>query len=223
VVGGLVEFGGDPAASEGYALHVDWVNSLLKSEEIRLNRFIESPFAHPSVMFRRDVADRHDGYRDGPFPEDYELWLRWLGAGVEMAKIPKRILIWNDSPGRLSRTDPRYDTEAFFEIKAGYLAREVRQTIKGRKLWIWGAGRPTRKRAESLAKQGLKIHGYIDIDPDKCGKVLQDRPVVGPEQTPDIQSALVLAYVTKRGARELIRAQLEQRGYVEGRDFWMAG
>ena len=43
VVGCLVEFGGDRAAGAGYALHVDWVNSLITSEEIALSRFVESP------------------------------------------------------------------------------------------------------------------------------------------------------------------------------------
>jgi hypothetical protein len=174
-------------------------------------------------MFRHDLVDRHDGYRDGPFPEDYELWLRWLGAGVEMGKVPQRILIWNDSPARLSRTDPRYDAEAFFEVKAGYLARAVKPLLKGRQLWVWGAGRPTRKRAESLTQHGLEIHGYVDIDPEKCGKVLRGRQVADPGQMPGPREAMVLGYVTKRGARELIREALKDRGFTEGKDFWMAG
>ena len=29
---------------------VDWTNKLLSHEEISLNRFVESPFAHPSVL-----------------------------------------------------------------------------------------------------------------------------------------------------------------------------
>ncbi len=81
----LVGFGGDREANAGYALHVDWLNSLVSPEQIALNRFVESPLAHPSVMFRRELLERHGGYRDGDFPEDYELWLRWLDAGVRMA------------------------------------------------------------------------------------------------------------------------------------------
>jgi len=222
VAGGLVDFGGDPAASEGYALHVEWVNSLVKPEEIRLNRFVESPLAHPSVMFRRNLVDRHDGYRAGPFPEDYELWLRWMAAGVEMGKVPRRVLIWNDPPRRLSRTDPRYDTEAFYEIKAGYLAREIHAGRRGRQVLVWGAGRPTRKRAECLARHGVEINGYLDIDPEKWGRRPQGRPVAGPAEIPPPHQAVVLGYVAKRGARELIRQHLEARGYREGQDFWMA-
>ncbi len=68
LVGCLVEFGGDRAANRGHALHVDWLNSLVTSEQIALNRFIESPFAHPGVMFRRELAGRHGGYRTAISP-----------------------------------------------------------------------------------------------------------------------------------------------------------
>ncbi len=76
----LVEHLGDHKEKAGYAHYVDWINSLTSHEEIYLNRFVESPLAHPSVMIRRELIDTHGSYRDGSFPEDYELWLRWLQA-----------------------------------------------------------------------------------------------------------------------------------------------
>ena len=223
VVGCRVRFGGDGSVSGGYALHVDWVNSLTTPDQIRLNRFVESPFAHPSVMLRRDWVERLGGYRQGPFPEDYELWLRGLDAGVEMAKLEAELLVWNDPPSRASRIDPRYDPGAFFAVKAPYLARAIQQTRRDRPVWIWGAGRLTRRRVDLLAAQGVAIAGYIDVDPRKAGRVVQGRPVIGPELIPAPRDALVVSYVTKWGARELIRGQLKSRGYAEGEDFWVAG
>lgn len=222
LVGGLVEYGGDPIANRGYALHVEWMNSLVKPDDLYLNRFIESPFAHPSVMFRRNLIDRYDGYRSGPFPEDYELWLRWMDAGVGVAKIKHRVLIWNDPPRRLSRQDPRYSPEAFFAMKAVYLARAIKRLLQGRSLWIWGAGRVTRKRAAYLESQGFTPAGYVDIDPAKCLPGRQKRPAVLPQQLPPPDQALVVSYVGKRGARTLIRDFLNAHGFVEGRDFLMA-
>ena len=221
VAGCLVAFGGDRAARAGFALHVDWLNSVVTPEAIVLNRFIESPFAHPSLMFRRELIDRHGGYRDGAFPEDYELVLRWMEAGVRMAKVPRVLLTWFDSPGRLSRTDPRYAPEAFFRLKAGWLARAVARQRADRALIVWGAGRPTRKRAAHLEEHGLTIAGYVDIDARKTGRVLAGRPVIAPDALPAPEHAFVLGYVAKRGARELIRARLAARGYVEGGDFLM--
>ncbi len=245
VVGCLVAFGGDRDRHAGYALHVDWSNALVTPEAIALNRFVESPLAHPSVMFRADLVQRLGGYRDGAFPEDYELWLRWLDAGVAMAKVPRVLLTWHDAPQRLSRTDPRYAPEAFFRVKAEFVAREVArwQSAKSRDaadhsaaaaasnasssgarpVYVWGAGRHTRKRAGYLAQHGLTIAGYVDVDVKKTGRGIGGTglPVLSPEDLPPAGKIIVLGYVTTRGAREFIRTALGARGYVEGRDFLM--
>lgn len=219
----LVEFGGDRAASAGYALHVDWINSLVSADDIALNRFVESPFAHPSVMFRRELIARLGGYRAGGFPEDYELWLRWLDAGVRMEKLPRTLLTWNDPPTRLSRRDARYAPEAFFRMKAEWVARAVERVRSGRDVFVWGAGRPTRKRAGHLERHGVRIAGYIDVDARKATRAIggTGAPVIAPADLPSPRERIVLGYVSSRGARDLIRGELESRGYVNGRDFLM--
>lgn len=245
VVSSLVAFGGDRTKGEGYALHVDWLNTLVTPEEIALNRFVESPLANPSVMFRRELVARHGGCRDGDFPEDYELWLRWLDAGVRMAKVPRVLLTWHDAPTRLTRTDARYGPEAFFRMKAEWIARWLTREFGGgnsearkpgsihgflaselnlvRPVWVWGAGRHTRKRAAHLEAWGVRIAGYIDVDAKKTGRGIGGTglPVIGEEALPAAGESFVLSYVTSRGAREYNRAKLVARGYVEGRDFLM--
>jgi glycosyltransferase involved in cell wall biosynthesis len=224
VVSSLVRFGGDRVAQAGYARYVDWINTLVTPEEIARNRFVESPLAHPSVMFRRTLVSLHGGYRSGPFPEDYELWLRWLDAGVRMTKICEELLIWHDPPSRLSRSDPRYGPDRFFAVKAQYLAVEIARALARRgssRVFVWGAGRPTRKRAELLTAHGLRIDGYVDIDPRKIGRRIGDRVVLAPADLPAPDEAFVLGYVASLGARELIRAALAARGYREGENFLM--
>ncbi len=220
LVGCRVAFGGDREQQAGYAAHVDWINGLLKPAEIALNRFVESPFAHPSVMFRRELVERFGGYRDGPFPEDYELWLRWLDAGVMMAKVPETLVVWNDPPQRLSRTDRRYSFAAFYQTKAEYLARWLaRHNPCHPDIVLWGAGRESRRRAEFLAEHGIRITHYVDIDPRKIGQRVQGRPVLAPAQLPPPGEAFVVPYVGNRGAREEIRRRLLDHGYGEGQHF----
>lgn len=219
VVSCLVGYVGDAA---GYAAHVDWLNAQTSPADMALRRFVEAPVAHPSVMFRRDLIERHGGYRDGDFPEDYELWLRWLDAGVRFGKVPVRLLEWHDSPGRTSRCDPRYAVERFAEIKCRYLARWLREHVAPeRRLWLWGAGRITRRRFDPLEHEGLRFTGFIDIDPRKSGRHRDGRPVVLADQLPDRRESFVLAGVASRGAREAIAAHLTARGWVEGTDFLM--
>lgn len=223
LVGTCVSYGGDRAVHAGYAAYVDWTNGLLTHAQIALNRFVESPFAHPSVMFRRDLIDRHGTYRAGAFPEDYELWLRWLDAGVHMAKLPECLLVWNDPPGRLSRTDARYSFRAFHACKAIYLTRWLaRHNPHHPHIIVWGAGRETRKRAEHVAGEGAIIDAYVDIDPRKIGKVIAGRPVLAPERLPAPNSCFVVSYVSSRGAREDIRKRLRNLGFTEGVNALMA-
>lgn len=211
-----VRFGGDRNRNRGYAAYVDWSNSLLSPDEHHLNRFVESPLAHPAAMWRREVMERNGGYRDGPFPEDYELWLRWMDAGVRFAKCPETLLVWNDPMGRLSRTHDDYAVEAFYGIKCRYLARAVPE---GRPVWLWGSGRTTRKRFRYFEELTRPFAGFLDIDPRKIGQVIDGRPVVPPESLPP--EAFVLTGVATRGAREKMASCLAASGRRPGLDCYL--
>ena len=223
VVSCRVRHGGDPTAQAGYAAHVAWINSLLTPEDIALRRFVESPVAHPSVMFRQVLLQKYGGYQSGDFPEDYELWLRWMDAGVQFGKVDAELLLWNDAPARLSRTDQRYRPEAFYRIKCIYLARWLKRQVEpSREIWLWGAGRITRQRFRTLETEGISLSGFIDVDAKKLGRLRDGRPVVGPDNLPSGDRAFILAGVSARGARELVAAELTRLGRTEGRDFLLA-
>lgn len=219
----LVEHLGDEEASGGYARYVNWINSLVQHREISINRFIESPLAHPSVMFRAELIDKYGGYRDENVPEDYELWLRWLEKGVIMEKVPAVLLQWRDEPNRLSRNHPRYSFEAFYRVKARYLSNWLkRHNPHHPEIIVWGAGRTTRKRAEMLVSHGITITHYIDIDPNKIGHTVHGRPVLGPRQIPDPGDHFIVPYVARHGANKMIREELEKQGYKRETHFIFA-
>ena len=221
VVGCLVDFGGDPVAAAGYARHVAWTNTLLDHDTIVLNRLVDSPLPHPSVMFRRDLAEHLGGYRDGPFPEDHELWLRWIDAGVRFGKVPEVLLRWNDPADRLSRTDPRYSVEATSRLRCRHLAIDLERRDERRPLWLWGSGRVTRRRFDTLVEHGISIAGFIDIDPDRIGQHSLGVPVVGPDRLPHPADSFIVSGVGIRGARKEIRDLLVASGRREGEDFLM--
>jgi glycosyltransferase involved in cell wall biosynthesis len=220
VVSGRVRFGGSRKTAKGYAAYVDWINTLRDPADFSTQRFVESPLAHPAVMFRADCARRHGGYRDGMFPEDYELWLRWMEAGVQFASIPDEVLIWNDPPERLSRSHPRYSIEAFYAMKTEYLARWCALHVRDwPEVIVWGAGRTTRKRAQHLEACGARVRMWVDIDEKKIGHTVGGAPVVGPADLPPPGEGFVIPFVGSRSARKEIRAWLESHGYVLERDF----
>ncbi|MCB1122638.1 MAG: glycosyltransferase [Verrucomicrobiae bacterium] len=225
LVSGKVIYEGELERNRGYARYVDWLNHLSSWEQIRANRFVESPFAHPSVMFRHNLCPRGEEgpYRFGRFPEDYELWLRWIDEGVRMEKLPLPLLKWFDGPDRLSRVDKRYDPEAFYLIKSVYLSRWlISNHHDQREIWIWGAGRITRKRAGMLANQGIQFAGFLDIDPGKAGKEFEGLPVLSHHDWMPKPKGFVISYVGNLGARGKIKQFLQEKGLREERDFILA-
>jgi glycosyltransferase involved in cell wall biosynthesis len=216
VAGCRVVYGGDSAAQGGYKAYVEWTNQLISPEDHARYRFVESPLAHPSVMFRRELLQRHGGYAVGHFPEDYELWLRWMQGGIRIEKVPDPGLVWYDPPGRLSRSGGRYDQEAFYGLKMKFLAATV---PKDRPVWLWGAGRVTRKRFAEFERLHSSFTGFVDVDPEKIGQVLHGRRVVSPEDIP--HDAFVLSGVGNRGIRTQIEAFLDEKGYKAEADYWL--
>jgi len=208
VAGCLVAHGGDRHKNAGYARHVAWANTLTRHEDIALGLFRDAPLPHPSVMFRGQVILEHGGYAPGDFPEDFELWLRLVSHGVRLAKVPETLLVWNDPPGRLSRTSPRYAPEKFAAVKAPHLA---------------GAGRITRKRADFLTASGINIIAYLDVDPNKIGRVVHGRPVLHRGDVSGPDECFVVSYLSGVGAAEDVGAFLESRGFRHAVNYLLAG
>lgn len=219
----LARFAGDGKRAAGYAHHVAWANRCVTPEEIALNRFIDLPLPHPTLMFRRSLIEKAGAYREGDFPEDYEMILRWISHGTAIGKAGEVLFDWHDPPRRLSRSDPRYAMDAFHRCKAPYLTEAIAASgCAGRELWIWGAGRPARKCARPLEEAWKPAAGFIDIDPRKIGRRLQGRPVVAADDLPAAGRAVIVSYVGTRGARDVIRDALTSAGREEGVDFWIA-
>jgi len=205
----------------GYREYMRWQNSVLSCEDIYNQIYIESPFAHPSVMFRRDSVIAAGAYRHGEFPEDYELWLRLLHMGHRMEKLPHILLDWRESETRLSRVSDNYSRDAFDKVRARYLSQDTR--IHNRPIAFWGAGRKTRQRVKYLLDKGFEPTVWIDIDPKKIGNLIHGVEVVEPAWLESSDNTFVLNYVTNHGARDIARNYLERIGYVIGQDYLEVG
>jgi len=222
LVGSQVSLFPKELIQDGFHEYIRWQNGCLSPRQIADNIYVELPIAHPSVMFRREAVEAVGNYRDGDFPEDYELLLRLHRHGHKMAKLPEVLLHWRDSGERLTRTDGRYRREAFDRIRAYYLSQDPRLQEE-RPLAFWGAGRNTRKRVAHLLEHGFSPEAWIDIDPRKIGNIIDGARVVAPEWLHREHKPFVLSYVANHGARDLIAADLQAMGYREGEDYLMVG
>jgi glycosyltransferase involved in cell wall biosynthesis len=208
------------AQTRGYASYCDWLNSFSEPHEIRRASFIESPLAHPTVLFRRSLVDLHGGYRDGDFPEDYELWLRWLDAGVKMQKAKETLYVWNDAPERLSRTDARYAPDAFLELKSKSLVKWLQRfNPQHPEVVIWGAGTLSKRRARRLQEDGCTIRAFIEVNPKRRGQKINNVPIYLLDQFDQVPKCFIVSVVGNRGAGENIRKFLLEQGRTEEREF----
>lgn len=164
-------------------------------------------------MWRREIANAHGAYRRGDFPEDYELWLRWMEAGVKFQKIHETVLRWYDRAERLTRIDPRYSDDAFFSLKTRYLARWLaNHNPHHPKVYVWGASKISRKRAKYLEIHGIEIAAFIDISK----KRQLDKKIIPYQNIPNPVQAFVLVYLKHPVMRQQTRQYLEDKGYRQG-------
>lgn len=218
VLGTRTRFETSLAASSGMEWFTRWQNAILTPQEHYIKRFVDAPLAHPTVMFRRTLVGEFGGYDTGPFPEDHELWLRWMHAGVRFAKLPKALLTWRDHAQRLSRTHPNYSVDAFFALKVKWLVKWMERVLNGRRVIIAGTSVMCRERAARLEAAGVTIAAFTDVR----RRVVPGHLFIPHDELPGPGEALVVSFISQRGTGDRIAAYLAARGLAEGRDFILA-
>jgi glycosyltransferase involved in cell wall biosynthesis len=206
--------------TDGMARYVAWSNALVEPTEIANARFIESPLVHPTAVIRRALLA--EAYREGPFAEDYDLWLRLLERGVPIGKVARPLLVWRDHPGRATREDPRYTPERMRALKVQHLL--AGPLAKGRPVVFWGAGMEGKPLLRALRLAGVAAPFVVEMDPRKIGNVIHGAAVIGLDALDGVLArvpdALVLIAVGVPSARVDIRLALTERGLTEGGGFW---
>ncbi len=206
------------AVGDGMRAFVDWQNALVTPDEHARAMFVESPVCHPSVTMRRSAIEAVGAFREAPWAEDWDLWMRLDAAGWGIAKIPRVLFAWRQHAASATRSDVRCSLERMRAARALYLAARLRRMQ--RPIVVWGAGPTGTRLARELEKHGVRAARFVDIDPRKIGRTRRGAPVVD-RAALDRDHTIVVA-VGARGARALVRAELSSRGYVEGTDFLLA-
>ncbi len=218
VLGTRTAFTSSVPESRGMQAFVQWQNTILSPHEHYVKRFVDAPIAHPTVMFRRELVEQHGGYDTGPLPEDHELWLRWMDAGVRFAKLPGELLTWNDHAHRLSRTHANYSVDAFFSTKVKWLAQWLKRRLNGRPLIVAGTSELCQERAALLEAEGIAVHAFTDVK----GSGVPGRPFVPHLKLPPAGEAFVVSFISQRGTGDRIAEYFRGLGLVEGVDFILA-
>jgi glycosyltransferase involved in cell wall biosynthesis len=215
VVGTLVEV--DERTGPGMRAYVAWQNSLVSPDEHARDMFVESTLCHPSTTIRRRALEAVGGWRDVDWPEDWDLWLRLTAAGHSLAKASCVGLIWSHREGRATTSDARCRSDRLLAARAHHLAARLHR--EGRAITIWGAGKTGRRLARALEPYGIRPARFVDIDPKKIGNHARGTSIVAADTISANDREIVIVAVGDAGARDVVRARLLQRGFVEGLHF----
>lgn len=107
VVGGALEIMDESEATLAYRRYPDVHRDIARGMQMT------TTLAHPTVMFRRALFERHGGYDpEFRFSEDLDLWLRWLNAGVVFANLPQVLVRYRQQNTRRHTRHWRYNLRA---------------------------------------------------------------------------------------------------------------
>jgi len=217
VVGGRVRLFPRRALRAGMIRYAGWLNGLVSPELIERDLLIEAPLVHPATAIRSAALEAVGGWRDGAFPEDYDLWLRLAAAGGRLTNLAAPVLDWREGPARATRTDPRYALERHMALKCAHLAAHV--LSRGTEVLLWGAGPTGKAFADALRAEGIGVRAFLEVDPVKIGRTARGAPILPHDRAVRFRGIPILVAVGAPGARELIRAELRAQGLCELRDF----
>jgi hypothetical protein len=196
---------------------VAWLNALTTPGLVARDLFVEAPLVHPATLLRRSALAAVGGWRAGDFPEDYDLWLRLAAQGSRMVNLPRTLLDWREGAARHTRPDPRYGLDRHVALKCAALAAGP---LRGRsEVALWGAGETGRAFADGLRREGIRVAAFVEVDRKKVGRTIRGAPVHAFEELERLRGLPLLVAVGAPGARDLIRAELERRGFQELRDY----
>ena len=197
------------AVGVGMERYEAWQNGLLTHEEMRRERFVESPMSQGGAAFRRTALEAAGGWRDDPWPEDLDLWLRLFAEGRRFAKLPETLYFWGEHEARTTRRDPRLGPRAHRACKLHHLQRHFLQE-RG-PVEVWGRGRLLAGWARSLEEAGHPVTAR-EVDPRRAGRV-------GALALPGRPRAPLLIALTAPVSRSRLRPALAEAGLAEERDY----
>lgn len=127
VGGGIIKFGQGPLTSVRYP-----------SDFLRMYiSFLKSnPFAHPAVMYRKQMIQALGGYHEVAHAEDLDLWVRCLRANARMTNSPLPVLMYRLHADQVSEMHKSVQLAS---------ARRVRRQVPAAMLSRWMARRGERK------------------------------------------------------------------------------
>ncbi len=166
VTGGIAHFS-KGELGEGFKRYDSWINQLMHSETNFLEIYRECVIPSSCWMVYRDDFIRCGGFGRNVYPEDYDLCFRFYKQGLKIITLKQVVHHWRDHHNRVSRVDPRYQNQLYYDLKLYYFFQldfDPSQTIV-----LWGGGSKGKLLANKLIKLGISFR-WVCNNEKKIGK-----------------------------------------------------
>lgn len=217
LLGSAVRYAPRRALTPGMLRYERWLGTLQTHSDVWRARLTECPIVHASWALDPALVRELGGWREGPFPEDYDFLLRALAHGARTRVLPEPLLTVRLAGASASRRDPRYGPEAFARLKLAHLCAWL--AAEPRPAWIVGAGPSGKAWARRLLAAGVTPAGFLDPRPGRAGQRILGLCVRDPAALPPRDEGVLLLCVGHAPSRAEAADRLEAGGREEGRDW----
>lgn len=200
-------------ARPGLRSYVAWQNACISAADHAREIWIEQPLLQPATTFRAAALAQVGGWRHVDGPEDYDLFLRFALARLDVAKRTEVHHAWRQHDA----TSTRFDRDSIARLKARALIERF-ALDDARDVVIAGAGKEGARIARALATFGVRARAFLDVSPKRIGRVRHGVPVLDARELAGLRAnprTFVVAAIGTSGARGVVRAQLASAGYLE--------
>lgn len=109
---------------QNFGVRNNVVKTPVDDTSIKTFLFFNSPFCHPTVVFRKELLLRHNlKYDNILYAEDYMLWVK-LSRLTEMANMPEVLLLYREHEKNISSTNRPNQVRNANVIRSVYLEQE---------------------------------------------------------------------------------------------------
>ena len=141
-------------------------NMPVSEEEIRRTISYRSPFAHPSVVYRKSAVESVGGYEHLQLMEDYLLFARMVAAGVPCPNVPEVLVRYRVGSGAYKRRGGAQMLRSEMRLQNHFLSEGIVSKAQySRNLAVRGAYRliPTQLR-QTLYRGVGKLRWFVSKD-----------------------------------------------------------
>ena len=217
---GLVECFSDEGIQDGYRKYEKWLNGVILSDDPYSEVYKECVIQSSCWMVHREDLLQAGAFEPEIYPEDYDLCFRFYKNGFKPVADPEKGILhyWRDHPGRVSRNNPEYADQQFFDLKLKYFFELERD--KSHELVLWGAGSKGKKLARKILDGHEKSFRWITDNPKKIGEKIYGVSLESTGAVANLCRYQIIVAVSSPEGNKNIVLYFKRSGLKKNRDYY---